>query len=118
MDLLKKIKKVCEANEDCKTCPLSVYQGSLCVFHRDVPLLWHVEEINKVVDDYLEKHKPKTRQTEFLKVVPSAFMSTDGLLAILPCDIDDKMHKFNCADILCSECRKKYWTEEVNNDNT
>ena len=106
MDLLKKIKKVCEANEDCTTCPLN---GESWCSLGCAPVLWNVEETNEVVNHWLELHAPKTVQSEVLKILPDIPMD-NGVLLVCHADV---YVTGSCRHKNCFECRKEFWLKEI-----
>lgn len=64
-----------------------------------------------------EKHPIKTRQSVFLERYPHAKIGDDGVLDIAPCAIDgEDCRCMGSVEKTCSECKQKYWLEEVPND--
>lgn len=77
--------------------------------------MWGVDaaQIVKNTEEWSAAHPRKTHQSEFLKLFPGADVDeTDGCLTLNPCTIYEKMRK-ECAGKLCSDCRRKFWLEEV-----
>lgn len=79
----------------------------------------HPEEAVEIVERWAKEHPRKTRQSEFLKMFPNAQIF-EGVLKIEPCElIDSKLNSEECHSYDefglsgCYECRKNYWTEEV-----
>lgn len=71
------------------------------------------EEKVAIVEQWVERHPAKTRQSEFLKQWPDArIKKADGLPMASPCDLDDKLAD-KCKGITCPECRRKFWLAEV-----
>jgi len=103
VEYLKTKRKMCETFQSCCiNCPLK----------GDCGMPTDPEENVKAVEEWAKEHPVKTRQSEFLKMFPSAHVSI-GLLNIRPCDVDIKVHK-GCADFSsCWTCRREYWTEEI-----
>lgn len=75
------------------------------------------EQIVRKVERWSEEHPRKTRQSEFLKQWPAARLDERGVLSILPCmmaPIQFRTPEDTCATgMVCMECRKKYWGQEV-----
>ena len=63
-----------------------------------------------------ERKPKKTRQSEFLKMFPNAELE-EGVLMITPCIVDSTVKTDTCEPnlIMCEECAKAYWNEEVEN---
>ena len=73
----------------------------------------HPEEAVAIVEQWAAEHPAKTRQSEFLKLFPGADVGeTDGCLTLNPCNVYEKMRK-ECGRLKCSECRKAFWSAEV-----
>lgn len=80
----------------------------------------HPEEAVEIVERWAKEHPRKTRQSELLKLFPRMSMTADGVVAFCPESMDSA---FVCPikerdryDPECGECRKKYWLEEVDED--
>lgn len=77
-------------------------------------------EAVEIVERWTKEHPRKTRQNELLKLFPRVSMTADGVIAFCPesmdsafvCPIKERDH----YDPECGECRKKYWLEEVEDD--
>jgi len=113
VDYLKTLRRICkEFNPMCPDCPAF----PLCGASGDYIRFATPEEITKSVEDveaWKEEHQAKTRQSEFLKIVPNAYADADGTVRIYPCAIDKKMWDEKCGNKGCTECRRKYWEEEI-----
>ena len=73
-----------------------------------------VEKATKLVEELLENHPAKTRQTEFLKKCPNAAVS-HGTINILPWCLDETLAE-DCDDRYpreCVECRNAYWSKVI-----
>ena len=72
-----------------------------------------LEEFVDIVEKWSAEHLAKTKQSEFLKMFPDVKTRND-VIDIGPCVIDTKNMKDRCRRHgNCSDCRKKYWLEEV-----
>lgn len=73
------------------------------------------EKIVSTIEQWSKDHPLKTRQSEFLKMFPNAQMSVDGdVIFMCPKYIDESYcHKENCNNINCRDCKRKFWLEEV-----
>ena len=71
------------------------------------------EKAVEIVEKWSKEHPMKTRQSEFLKMFPNADIG-QGYLNVCPKRIDlNSLTEDECADLRCSDCRKKYWLAEV-----
>lgn len=71
------------------------------------------ESIVKELEEWCKAHQPKTRQTEFLKEWPDTHLDGCGVVAIAPCMISKEHQDMNCDSLDCAECRKSFWSHEV-----
>ena len=113
VEFIKQINRLCEAQEDCKDCPLI---GHACdVNTATIMSCYNIESVQKmvqIVEQWVKDHPIKTRQSEFLKLFPNAVIDEDdGILGILPCDIDERIGCTNEKG--CDGSRRKYWLTEV-----
>jgi len=116
MEAIKFIKerdRMCRTYDDCKGCPLEV--GDDCTdFPNGSP-----ERAAEIVEHWSKTHKGKTRQSEFLKLYPDAKLNEEGVMIILPCQIDKKFFK-GCENCIYEDadggCERAYWSEEIDND--
>ena len=67
-----------------------------------------------IVEKWSKENPIKTRQSEFLKLFPEAYVDGDGCLALNPCEFYPNMRK-ECANKYnwCADCRHKFWNQEV-----
>lgn len=77
-------------------------------------------EAVEIVERWAKEHPRKTRQSEFLKMFPAAKVDIDNVPVICPKDLHID---FRCCVNpgertygQCRNCRKKYWLEEVGDD--
>lgn len=118
MDVVKFIKtanRLCK-NRDCTKCPLCK-NGACMATCSDVSAK-NIEETVSIVEQWAKDHPIKTRQSEFLKVFPNAYLET--ITRLLPCSLDSTLKPFRCAKYgylsitcRCDKCRDDYWNEEV-----
>ena len=96
---------------DCDKCPLSSRNNEAdcaCLeLEQDYP-----EKAVEIVEKWAKEHPIKTRQSEFLKLFPDAKIDEDGLLIWCPKAFESEA-SFHCLCRICKECRKKYWSEEI-----
>ena len=111
---LKELAKMCQGEEmDVTKC--GIYQRSN--FGCSTCAGWvrrHAEDAIEIVQKWSNKHPshslPKTRQSEFLKIFPTALM-TNNVIDIMPCEIiDEELER--CSGN-CAVCRKIFWLTEA-----
>lgn len=103
------VSRLCKAAGNCDKCVLGENNNG-----RDVPceslIIVYPDDANEIIIGWCEDNPPKTRQSEFLKHYPNARMS-DGVIDICPQSFDTT---FICTDeMVCTQCRKEYWSEEI-----
>lgn len=114
VEFIKQINRLCEAQEDCKDCPLI---GHACdVNTATIMSCYNIESVQKmvqIVEQWAKDNPIKTRQSEFLKMFPDAQIDTYGALTIRPCSIEKGLCS-KCTTLSdCVDCRREYWLTEV-----
>lgn len=110
VEYLRVKTRMCDSLKKCGDCPLDKINNTdnINCFDRH-----YEEEAVAIVEKWSAEHPKKTRQSEFLKMFPNAFMA-DGVLKLDPCHVDNEFSpQKGCCNSPCDECRKKYWSEEV-----
>lgn len=73
------------------------------------------EEKVAIVEQWVERHPAKTRQSVFLEQYPEAAISKDGAIAICPLEISaaysGACNKGNSD--ACADCKRQFWLAEV-----
>lgn len=112
---LRERKRMCNSYKCCVGCPLV---ESHCI----VSSATSDEDFKKmtdVVEQWLNEHPRKTRQSVFLEQWPDAIISDDGTLGICPKSLDKDRNCFYSTDygnnkfVDCLGCRNQFWLEEV-----
>ena len=106
MDVEKFIKersRMCEYYEEkCSNCPAKEIG---CIV-----TLKNIRELHGIVEKWSEENTLKTRQTQLLEMYPKALICENGtFLKMCPKYLDGTT---TCVDS-CNECRKAFWSEEV-----
>lgn len=70
------------------------------------------EELITIVDEWSKEHPHKTRQDLFLEQYPDVSLSY-GIINIKPCQIVRNHTYGECCITDCPQCRKEFWTQEV-----
>lgn len=118
VEFFQTVNRLCK-NRSCAGCPICK-KGmikDMCMVRRTVMLgdasVESIEEMISIVEQWAKEHPVKTRQSEFLKMFPNA-TTMGGVIAICPNDIDSTYRNMEyCDHSFCEECGKKYWNEEV-----
>ena len=72
----------------------------------------------QIVEQWAKEHPVKTRQSEFLKMFPSALID-GGSLCICPKILDSKTYSTDTgcnhigSSITCRDCRRDFWLKEI-----
>lgn len=117
VEFFKTVNRICK-NKDCNECP--VYKNNkCCMIGFDDYSVKSIEETVLKVEQWAKDHPVKTHQSEFLKKFPNADMQR--ICTFFPCVMDQTIRPTRCVKYesfsspkKCVECRKDYWTEEVN----
>ena len=129
VEFMKESNRMCKAfNDTCKSKDGSnFYCGFYCGLRYeankngescDEYIRNHPDKAVAIVEKWAKEHPRKTRQSEFLKMFPNAQIFKE-ILTINPCMIDssrfgtEECHAYDDNNAGCFECRKKYWTEEI-----
>ncbi len=74
------------------------------------------EDVVAETEKWAKEHPAKTRQGEFLKIYPNAFVDK-GVLGMCPMSIDNSLYDigdFCKHDFLaCFDCRREFWLKEI-----
>jgi hypothetical protein len=103
---------------DCTGC--EIYKVTMSSLTCNAFIFTRPREMVAIVERWAKEHPRKTRQSELLKLFPRVDMTADDVIAFCPesmdsafaCPIKERDH----YDPECGECRKKYWLEEVEDD--
>lgn len=110
LEFVKAYQRMCKTYPTCsKGCPLHAGDG-VCM------LVTSARDTVDIVEKWAQEHSAKTRQSEFLRMFPSACLDDDGVLHISPCVVDREEYSINtCANIglTCGKCRREFWSQEV-----
>lgn len=110
VEFLKGRCRMCTAQDDCKMCHIDAECREY--FEKRNFSANVVEKMVSGVEQWAKDHPAKTRQSEFLKMFPNALCDDDGVLSILPCNVDRTVNGA-CAKKTCRDCRRNYWRQEV-----
>lgn len=119
VEFFKTANRLCK-DQGCKKCP-ACKEGVCMVMSMirlDDNLGESIEETISKVEQWAKDHPVKTRQSEFLKKFPDAYLS--AITRLLPCSLDKTLKPLRCAKYgylsitcRCDRCRDDYWNEEV-----
>lgn len=102
-------------NEPCPGCCIPAKMNiRTCPSCKDF-IKQHPAEAVEIVERWAKEHPRKTRQSEFLKLFPNANIDS-GILKFCPCDVDTDFRCPADEELECSDCRRKYWLEEVEDE--
>lgn len=114
VDFITERNRMCKSSASCAECVLSNKVIGLCT-------KWcfeHPEEVVAAVEQWANEHPRKTRQSEFLKMFPNVDLDSEGVINILPCQMDTKRYPVNdngggCKTAPCVICKQEFWMQEV-----
>lgn len=117
MDAVEYIKtrcRLCKSKDRCSECPLRNKEDGRCIAY----VSEYAEKAVQIVEQWAKDRPSKTRQSEFLKSFPNAYLGT--ITRLLPCELDKTLKPLRCAKYgylsitcRCDRCRDDYWNEEV-----
>lgn len=119
VEFFKTANRLCK-DQGCKKRPAC--KEGVCMVMRIIRLddnsVKSIEETISKVEKWAKDHPVKTRQSEFLKKFPNAYLNT--ITRLLPCSLDKTLKPLRCAKYgylsitcRCDRCRDDYWNEEV-----
>lgn len=113
LEFLRERKRMCNSYKGCGGCPL---EGTHCVLSY-VTDDEDYERIIATVEQWSKEHPRKTRQSVFLEQFPNIELDRNGIINISPCRVDPKQYSSNgkncCKFQACSDCRREFWSQEV-----
>lgn len=109
LEFLKEQKRMCKAHKTCNNCPLV---NNHCIVNHLAS-----DDDNKKIVNFVEQwskdHPSKTRQSVFLEQWPNCPMGDDGVIKICPRNVDKNYACVFSGCFGCSECRREFWMQEV-----
>ena len=99
--------RLCASFEKCNQCVLHKF----CADQRNM-FSNDIDKANEIILKWCEEHPTKTRQSELLKMFPSAKIDNCGTPILCPQWVD-KDFKCNLQTLCCDECCREYWFAEV-----
>ena len=113
LEFLMERRRMCDSYRHCEGCPL---EGGKCVVS-SVPPDEDYKRIITAVEKWSKEHPRKTRQSVFLEQYPEAEIDANGVVGLCPMSISaahrDSDGECNCPEILCRDCRREFWMQEV-----
>ena len=120
MDAVKFIReydRMCDSFSGCAGCEIDKHlHGEMwCKAY----IRRHPEEAVAIVEQWAKEHPAKTRQTEVLKIFPSASKQGDGILTFCPRAVDTEFlcprkHSDDYSE--CVDCRRDFWLAEMEDE--
>ena len=113
LEFLRERRRMCDSYRHCEGCPL---EGGKCIIS-SVPPDEDYKRIIAAVDQWSKEHQRKTRQSVFLEQYPEAEIDANGVVGLCPMSISaayrDSDGGCDCPEILCRDCRREFWMQEV-----
>ena len=113
LEFIKEAKRMCQSYEECEACPAhgDGYDDCRISTFRDVD-----EEITvDIVGKWALEHQEKTRQSEFLKLLPQNVTPkmNCNVLDICPAVLISGGLMGYCPRTSCQICKAEFWKGEV-----
>lgn len=116
VEFLKEAVRMCDTYGICKGC----YGETNACFNSDTDRRENPEGVVAAVEEFAAENPKVTRQEEFLLAYPEATRDKNGVLCIMPCQIDKRIHddrmNGNCK-LDCDICRRKFWFTDCKTKN-
>lgn len=113
LEFLRERRRMCNSYRGCVGCPL---EEERCVVS-DVAPDEDYKRIITAVERWSKEHPRKTRQSVFLEQYPEAEIDANGVVGLCPMSISaayrDSDGGCDCPEILCRDCRREFWMQEV-----
>lgn len=71
------------------------------------------EDVVKEIEEWSAAHPLKTHQSLFLEQYPNARLDSEGIITICPELVYGETECAKNCNILCYDCRHKFWPQEV-----
>ena len=105
----KEARRLCNTLKNCSDCPLC---NCICGLQYDEVTDRSAAKTIDIVEKWALENPEKTRQSEFLKIFPSAAIEFDHL-DICPHYVQENYEPEGGCEIPCEECKKAYWLAEA-----
>lgn len=121
MDVVKFIEernRMCESFGDkCTGCPAFINGGCEVATISKLDAKEQVAIVEKWSIEHPKKQK-KTRKDVFLEQWPGAEVDKSGCLMLCPMTVsaERRSRHGECTTLVCSDCRREFWMEEVKED--
>ncbi len=105
-DFARMCNKMCPK---CEECPLALKNNGKRGYCYDL-VRRSPDKASEIILKWCEEHPIKTRREKFLEMFPNASIDINGILRVSPCWLEEEI---KCNGEECSECRRKYWSEDI-----
>lgn len=114
---LEETRRMCRffSHVACGGCPALINRQN-CMF-ADMIVNYGTKTADAVaiVEKWSDAHPRKTRQSVFLEQWPGAEIDKSGCLMLCPMTVSAERRNRHeeCTTLVCSDCRRKFWMQEV-----
>lgn len=106
--------RMCNTQDGCRGCPAFQEAADVNTCRFSIRNGTGAEVLVRIVEEWSVAYPRKTRQSVFLEQWPNAYIDSNGVLDIQPCNIEKTMNtKGLCRGKRCVDCRREFWTQEV-----
>lgn len=116
VEFLKEGARMCDTYAACEGC----YGRENACFVNDTDWRKNPEGVVAAVEEFAAENPKVTRQEAFLLAYPETTLDKNGVLCIMPCQIDKRIHddRMNgSCKLNCNLCRRKYWFADCKTKN-
>ena len=113
LEFIKQSKRMCHSYDECENCP--AHTGGCEGCHIDTSFDINAEIAVDIVGKWAKEHPEKTRQSEFLKLLPKNVnpKMNYNVLDICPAVLISGGLRDFCPRTGCQECKAKFWGEDM-----
>ena len=113
LEFIKQAKRMCHSYEECEACPAHTDGFDDCCI--DTTLNIDADIAVDIVEKWAQEHPEKTRQSEFLKLLPQNVTPkmNCNVLDICPAVLISGGLTGYCPRTSCQICKAEFWKGEV-----
>lgn len=113
LEFIKQAKRMCQSYDECEGCPARSGGYEDCQVDTSLDI---AEEVAvDIVGKWAQEHQEKTRQSEFLKLLPQNVTPkmNCNVLDICPAVLISGGLRGFCPRTSCQNCKAEFWKGEV-----
>lgn len=118
LEFLSEAKRMCDQHTGpCNTCAANESCGFTPEFPSEFGKMTQMQKMVELVETWSKEHPRKTRQSVFLEQYPDTRLDKFDVIQLCPMSISathrDSNGECTTPEILCIDCRRGFWMQEV-----